>query len=138
MTRTAVRVCPHPECHRRIPQPSFACKAHWYELPPADRDQIDEAWTDFQRHPGAVTLRNLRRAESHALEVWRHTPPRPQKHDLIRQERTGITHIIHGVVTRRGGRRIAAARCGAIIAGQPTQDTIHAVTCPTCRPTIPT
>jgi hypothetical protein len=33
-------VCPHPECEIRIPPNLFACRVHWYALPPEIRTAI--------------------------------------------------------------------------------------------------
>jgi hypothetical protein len=40
-----VSICPHPDCDRTIPSTMFACRPHWYSLPPFLRSKI---WRNYQ------------------------------------------------------------------------------------------
>jgi hypothetical protein len=36
--------CPTPGCEERVPFERFACRAHWYSLPPRLRTKLNAAW----------------------------------------------------------------------------------------------
>jgi hypothetical protein len=36
--------CPAPSCDQQVPYHQFACKGHWFALPKALRDAINDAW----------------------------------------------------------------------------------------------
>jgi hypothetical protein len=47
----ADRICPKPGCAETIPRGMFACRAHWFELPPNIRREIVDAYAGYRRDP---------------------------------------------------------------------------------------
>lgn len=44
MTGNGYTTCNHPECKTRIPRELYACRGHWYSLPPAIREKINRGY----------------------------------------------------------------------------------------------
>lgn len=37
--------CPHPDCDAEVSSSTFACRPHWFSLPPGLRNRI---WANFR------------------------------------------------------------------------------------------
>jgi hypothetical protein len=42
--------CPAPDCAARVPFDVFACRPHWFTIPPLLRQRL---WSEWRRNPGA-------------------------------------------------------------------------------------
>lgn len=61
------RQCPHPKCETVIHSTTFACRRHWFSLPPSVRNGINRSWRNVTR-PGGIAL--LEAAQQKALDFW--------------------------------------------------------------------
>jgi len=45
----STHLCPGPGCERRVPAAMLACRAHWFQVPLFERDEVWAAWRALQR-----------------------------------------------------------------------------------------
>lgn len=64
----ASRTCPKSGCGRTIPSDQFACRSHWFSIPPDIRRDIWGAYREWER--GSGTIEQLEAQQRRALEQW--------------------------------------------------------------------
>jgi hypothetical protein len=63
------RECPRPNCGTMIGRDVYACRAHWFALPPRIRASIMAAWQKYKRDPLA-NVDALLDAQAEAESWW--------------------------------------------------------------------
>ena len=65
------RLCPHPECSTAVPLTVFACRPHWFSLPPDIRSDISITWTLRNMGPGGEqAAADHEDAKESAMRFW--------------------------------------------------------------------
>ena len=64
---TPTHQCSVPGCGRSLPLDMLMCRAHWFRVPKALRDEVWAAWRQYQR--GTLGLDELREVQQRATDA---------------------------------------------------------------------